>query len=73
MTKTNNIDNRAKALQDLILDLQRGASVDDVRARFHAIVMEAEPDDVDPIKQQLVQEGVPEEKAERWSEAHIDT
>ncbi|KXG77524.1 hypothetical protein AN618_10760 [Fervidicola ferrireducens] len=61
---------RMKALKELIMDLHRGKSVDEVKQRFREIIKDVSAEEVSAMEQALIQEGMPVEEVQRLCDVH---
>ncbi|HHW02528.1 MAG TPA: DUF438 domain-containing protein [Thermoanaerobacterales bacterium] len=65
-----NREYRIKLLKDVIMDLHRGKSVDEVKERFREVVKDLSHDEVAAMEQALIQEGMPVEEIQRMCDVH---
>lgn len=65
-----NREYRMKALKELIMDLHRGKSVDEVKQRFREIIKDVSAEEVSAMEQALIQEGMPVEEVQRLCDVH---
>ncbi|WP_425059288.1 hypothetical protein SCACP_39700 [Sporomusa carbonis] len=61
----NNREYRQKALKEIILELQQGKSVQEVKAKFDKIAKDLDPAELGLIEQELINEGLPIEEIQR--------
>jgi phosphopantothenate synthetase len=73
MNEVKKVDETMDALQKLIKDLQNGASVNEVSDRFHRIVFQSDAKAAEPVSRELINQGVAEQKAKRWSQEYIES
>ncbi|MCG0275188.1 MAG: DUF438 domain-containing protein [Thermosediminibacteraceae bacterium] len=66
----HNREYRIKALKELIMDLHRGKSVDEVKQRFREIIKDVSAEEVSAMEQALIQEGMPVEEVQRLCDVH---
>ncbi|TYP56098.1 DUF438 domain-containing protein [Thermosediminibacter litoriperuensis] len=66
----HNREYRIKALKELIMDLHRGKSVDEVKQRFKEIIKDVSAEEVSAMEQALIQEGMPVEEVQRLCDVH---
>ncbi|MFO7152124.1 MAG: DUF438 domain-containing protein [Bacillota bacterium] len=65
-----NREYRIKALKELIMDLHRGKTVDEVKHRFREIIKDVSAEEVSAMEQALIQEGMPVEEVQRLCDVH---
>ena len=65
------IHDRKTLLKRLILDLHDGASPDDVKDEFGALLGEIGPTDIARVEEELIDEGLPREEIQRLCEVHL--
>ncbi|GAV23377.1 DUF438 domain-containing protein [Carboxydothermus pertinax] len=66
----NNREFRKKAIKEIILDLHRGKTVEEVKERFDEIIKDVAPTEITLIEQMLIQEGLPVEEVQRLCDVH---
>ncbi len=62
---------RQEALKAIIRRLHDGASVEDVKADFDALVAEVDPAEIAAMEQALIAEGMPVEEVQRLCDVHV--
>ncbi len=62
---------RQQQLQEIIRDLHRGATVEEVQARFHTLIKDIGPGEIANLEQALIQEGMPEQEIKRLCDVHV--
>jgi len=62
---------RKEMLKQLITDLHRGAEVEDIQARFLALVGDVSAVEIAQIEQQLISEGLPAEDVQAMCDVHV--
>ncbi len=70
---TELIDNREyriRVLKDLVMDLHKGRSLDDVKKRFAELVRDVSPQEISAMEQALIQEGMPVREVQRLCDVH---
>jgi hypothetical protein len=65
-----NREYRINLLREVILDLHKGKSVDEIKERFREIVKDVSHDEVAAMEQALIQEGLPVEETQRLCDVH---
>lgn len=66
----NNREYRRSVLKEIIQDLHRGKSVDEVKARFEATFQGVSAKEIAELEQTLIQEGLPVEEVQRLCDVH---
>ncbi|HHW12057.1 MAG TPA: DUF438 domain-containing protein [Firmicutes bacterium] len=66
----NNREYRRSVLKEIIQDLHRGKSVDEVKARFEATFQGVSATEIAELEQTLIQEGLPVEEVQRLCDVH---
>ena len=66
----NNREYRRSVLKEIISDLHRGKSVDDVKARFEETFQGVSATEIAELEQTLIQEGLPVEEVQRLCDVH---
>lgn len=62
---------RQHQLKEIIGDLHRGATVDEVQQRFHTLIKDIGPGEIANLEQALIQEGLPEQEIKRLCDVHV--
>jgi DUF438 domain-containing protein len=65
--KTDNV----VRFKEILLALHRGERPKSLFDQFHDIIASATPEESDEIKKQMLIEGVPKRRANRWSRIHL--
>ncbi|RLF70151.1 MAG: DUF438 domain-containing protein, partial [Thermoplasmata archaeon] len=63
---------RKKELKRLIMELHRGAGVEEVKGRFKELVQGLSPEDIARLEEELIEEGLPREEIQRLCDVHIE-
>ncbi len=66
----NNRENRKQSIKDILLDLHKGKSVEEVKPRFDAIAAEMNAAELSLIEQSLINEGIPVEEIQNLCDVH---
>ena len=66
----NNREYRRSVLKEIISDLHRGKSVDEVKARFEETFQGVSATEIAELEQTLIQEGLPVEEVQRLCDVH---
>ncbi|HHT48077.1 MAG TPA: DUF438 domain-containing protein [Firmicutes bacterium] len=66
----NNREYRQSVLKEIISDLHKGKSVDEVKARFEATFEGVSATEIAELEQALIQEGLPVEEVQRLCDVH---
>lgn len=66
----NNREYRQSVLKEIISDLHRGKSVDEVKARFEETFQDVSATEIAELEQTLIQEGLPVEEVQRLCDVH---
>ena len=66
----NNREYRQQELKEIIKDLHRGKSVDEVKERFQRLIKDIGPSEIALLEQRLIDEGLPEEIT-RLCDVHV--
>lgn len=66
----NNREARQKQLKEIILDLHRGKTVDEVKSRFNDLIKDIAPTEISQMEQALISEGLPVEEVKRLCDVH---
>ena len=66
----NNREYRQKVLKELISQLHNGKSVEEVKARFAALIEGVSPAEISEMEQALIREGMPVEEIQRLCDVH---
>mgnify|MGYP000979032668 CR=1 FL=1 len=66
----NNREYRQSVLKEIIKDLHRGKSVDEVKARFEETFQGVSATEIAELEQTLIQEGLPVEEVQRLCDVH---
>ncbi|OIQ12331.1 DUF438 domain-containing protein [Neomoorella thermoacetica] len=66
----NNQDYRKEALKEIIRELHRGKSVEEVKARFNELIKDVAPAEISLMEQALINEGLPVEEVQRLCDVH---
>lgn len=70
---TELIDNREyriKVLKELVMDLHKGKSVEEVKQRFNELMRDVTPQEISAMEQALIQEGLPVSEVQRLCDVH---
>lgn len=62
---------RQQQLQQIIHDLHQGATVEEVKSRFHELIKDVGPAEIANLEQALIQEGLPEQEIKRLCDVHV--
>lgn len=63
---------RAAVLKEIIKDLHRGVDVATVKKRFLELIKDVAPTEIAQMEQQLISEGMPEEEVKRLCDVHVE-
>ncbi|MBZ2175979.1 DUF438 domain-containing protein [Schnuerera sp. xch1] len=66
----NNREHRKKMVKEVIKELHKGATVDDVKGKFAEAIKGVSPSEITAIEGQLVKEGLPVEEIQRLCNVH---
>jgi len=66
----NNREYRQKVLKELLQDLHRGKSVDEVKSRFEELIEGISVNEIAEMEQALIKEGMPVEEIQRLCDVH---
>lgn len=66
----NNREFRKKVIKEILLDLHRGKSVEDVKPRFDAIAKDMDPAELSLIEQSLIDEGIEVAEIQNLCDVH---
>ncbi|WP_024832544.1 DUF438 domain-containing protein [Ruminiclostridium josui] len=66
----NNREYRQKVLKELISELHRGKSVDEVKERFEKLIEGVSPTEISEMEHSLMMEGMPVEEVQRLCDVH---
>lgn len=66
----NNREHRKAVIKEIILDLHKGKSVPEVKARFDQVAKDMEAAELSLIEQSLINEGLPIEEVQRLCDVH---
>lgn len=66
----NNREYRQKVLKELIKELHRGATVDEIRPRFEKLIQGISVTEITEMEQALIMEGMPVEEIQRLCDVH---
>lgn len=66
----NNREYRQKVLKELIGELHRGKSVEEVKPRFEKLIEGVSPAEISEMEQALIREGMPVEEIQRLCDVH---
>ncbi len=66
----NNREYRQKVLKELLQDLHRGMSVDEVKSRFEELIEGVSVSEIAEMEQALIREGMPVEEIQRLCDVH---
>jgi len=64
-------DEKIARLKDIILDLDRGSPLEDVKLRFDELIADVEPTEIAAMENQLIKEGMPPEQVQRLADLHV--
>lgn len=67
----NNREYRQQELKEIIMDLHRGKSVDEVKERFRTLIKDIGATEISQLEQRLINEGLPEEEIKRLCDVHV--
>ncbi|MBN1579567.1 MAG: DUF438 domain-containing protein [Anaerolineae bacterium] len=67
----NNNSKRQQVLKQLIRQLHEGATVDEVKAEFAALLTDVGASEIAEMEQALIQEGIPETEVKRLCDVHV--
>lgn len=66
----NNREYRQKVLKELIMELHKGKSVEEVKARFEKLIEGITASEISEMEQGLIMEGMPVEEVQRLCDVH---
>lgn len=66
----NNQEYRKKVLKELIMDLHRGRSVDEVKEQFAKLIEGVSAEEIAQMQQNLIMEGMPVSEVQRLCDVH---
>lgn len=66
----NNREQRQKILKELITDLHKGKSVEEVKSRFEKLIEGISPSEISEMEQALITEGMPVEEIQGLCDVH---
>jgi len=66
----NNRERRKEVIKEILLDLHRGKSVAEVKAKFDEVAKDIDPAELSLIEQSLINEGLPIEEVQRLCDVH---
>lgn len=66
----NNREHRQQVLKELITELHKGKSVDEVKARFQELIKGVSASEISEMEQNLISEGMPIEEVQRLCDVH---
>lgn len=66
----NNREHRKQIIKEILLDLHKGKSVEEVKPRFDAIAAEMDAAELSLIEQSLINEGIPVEEIQNLCDVH---
>ena len=66
----NNREHRKQIIKEILLDLHKGKSVEEVKPRFDAIATEMNAAELSLIEQSLINEGIPVEEIQNLCDVH---
>jgi len=66
----NNREYRQKVLKEIIRDLHKGKTVDDVKERFDKLIEGVSVSEISQMEQSLIMEGLPVEEVQRLCDVH---
>ena len=66
----NNREHRKQIIKNILLDLHKGKSVEEVKPRFDAIATEMDAAELSLIEQSLINEGIPVEEIQNLCDVH---
>lgn len=67
----DNREYRQQELKEIILDLHRGKSVEEVKERFRTLIKDIGATELAQLEQTLIEEGLPEEEVKRLCDVHV--
>ncbi len=67
----NNLSWRQDALKEIITQIDRGKSVEEVKDEFAALLAEVEPAEIAILEQALIAEGIPPERIKQLCDVHV--
>ena len=68
----NNRQYRQKVLKELIMELHKGKSVDQVKERFAKLIEGVTASEISEMEQNLIMEGMPVEEVQRLCDVHAE-
>ena len=63
---------KQEILRGIILDLHRGVPIEQLKARFAALVREVDASEIASLEQKIIAEGVPEEEVKKLCDLHVE-
>jgi len=67
----NNNQKRKEILKGLIRDLHAGGNLEEIKARFHALVGQVSSVEIAQMEQELINEGLPAEEVKELCDVHV--
>lgn len=67
----NNSQKRKETLKELIRDLHAGGNLEEIKARFQALVGQVSAVEISQMEQELIDEGLPAEEVKRLCDVHV--